>query len=144
MSLFPLISAPPAAEAGSAGSLPLAREIAWDFERNVPVWRGGQPVYVTGQKAVKVWAWNALHAQRGRHAVYTWDYGLGIHALTGRTWSEDIKRSEAIRYVRECLLVNPYITSVEQISVELDGSTLKVEATMNTVYGEVTLRGVEL
>lgn len=143
MSLFPLISAPQES-AAQAATLPLAREVAWDFERNIPIWRGGAPVYVTGQKAVKVWAWNALHTPRSRHAVYTWDYGLGLYELTGRTWSEDIKRSEAIRYIRECLLVSPYITSVEQISVELDGAALNISATMNTVYGEVTLRGVEL
>ena len=40
MSLFQLIDAPDTGTAAS-GTLPLAREVAWDFARDQPLWRSG-------------------------------------------------------------------------------------------------------
>ena len=51
MSLFPLIDAP---DTGTAQSLPPAREVAWDFVLDQPIWRSGSPLYVTGADAVLV------------------------------------------------------------------------------------------
>ena len=58
MSLFPLISEPDTGELTGSDGLPLYREVDWDFRTNKPVWKGGNPVYVTGGRAVLVWAWN--------------------------------------------------------------------------------------
>ena len=44
--------------------LPLCREIAWDFEKNIPIFQDGKPLEVTGLEAVKVWIWKALHTAR--------------------------------------------------------------------------------
>ena len=140
MSLFPLISLPELDD-GQGGQLPLFREAAWDFRNNRPIWRGGEPVYVTGASAVLVWAWNALHTLRGMHDIFTRDYGLGIRELTGRAYTEQIRRSEAIRYVRDALLTNPYITAAEAVSVSFDGSLLTIACRIETVYGEVNVDG---
>lgn len=136
MSLFPLISAPNIEASGS--SLPMYREVDWDFENNKPVWRGGNPVYVTGARAVLVWAWNALHTVRFAHDVFSIDYGIDTHALISRPYSEQVRQAEAIRIVRETLLVNPYITAVHQIGCRFEGSVLHISFKMTTVYGEVT------
>ena len=140
MSLFPLISLPELDD-GRGRQLQLFREAAWDFRKNRPIWRGGEPVYVTGASAVMVWAWNALHTLRGMHDIFTRDYGLGIRELTGRAYTEQIRRSEAIRYVRETQLTNPYITAVEAVSVSLEGSLLTISCKIQTVYGEVNVDG---
>ena len=118
MSLFPLLSAPERLPAGT-GRLPLFREAAWNFQTNRPIWRGGEPVYVTGASAVLVWAWNALHTDKGLHDVLTRDYGLGIRALEGQPYTDAVRQSEAVRYVRECLEANPYIQSLYQIRASL-------------------------
>lgn len=47
MGLFPLISTPDESELSSS-TLPLPREVAWDFGKDQPIWRGGNPVFVTG------------------------------------------------------------------------------------------------
>jgi len=65
--------------------------------------------------------------------------GMTEEELIGRAYTEDIKQSEARRYVRECLLVNPYITKVEDIEVEFDRGTLCISARLETVYGEETI-----
>ena len=142
MALFPLIELPDLP--GEGGRLPLFREAAWDFKNNTPIWRGGEPVTVSGASAVLVWCWNTLHAQRGVHDVFTRDHGLGIRELTGKAYTPEIERSEAVRYVKEALLVNPYVTGVEAVEVDFAGSRLAVSCRIQTVYGEVNVNGCKL
>ena len=142
MSLFPLLT-PPEGTGGTA-ALPLFREPAWDFGANRPIWRGGEPVYVSGASAVLVWAWNALHTEKGLYDAFTRDYGLGIRALVGQPYSETIKQSEGSRYVRECLMTNPYITAVEQVDVTFEETVLTLTVRIRTIYGEVTVDGCRI
>jgi hypothetical protein len=136
-SVFPSIQ--PEREQTSTEQLPLCREVAWDFERGVPLFYGGRPVEVTGVEAVRVWAWKALHTVRCRHAIYTWDYGCEAENLIGRACTNQVKQSEAVRYVREALNPNPYITTVQQVDVALDGDRLTIQCKISTIYGEVTV-----
>lgn len=138
MSLFPLISVP---DPGTAdGTLPLPREVAWDFGMDQPIWRGGNPVFVTGADAVLVWAWNAIKTERYRHDVFTHAYGQDIAALVGKPYSEGVRQSEAVRCIREALMISPYVEAVDQVSVQFLGSELKLSFMMKTIYGEVTLK----
>ncbi len=144
MGLFPLIEAPVTGQPVTTGSLPLCREVDWNFETNRPVWRGGQPVFVTGARAVLVWAWNALHTQRFAHDVFSTNYGQDLSRLVGRPYSDGVRQSEAIRILRDTLLVNPYITAVEQVEVAFEGSTLHLTARLKTIYGEVPIDGLDI
>lgn len=138
MSIFPMIQ-PHEDTSGEGQTLPLAREVAWDYENNVPIFRRGEPVTVTGKEAVKVWIWNAIHTERYRHEIYSWAYGSEFHSLVGQAYSENLKTAEAPRYLRECLLINPYITAVNNITVDFTGDRLTVSGTAVTVYGEVLI-----
>lgn len=138
MTLFPLINAPD--EAGQAsGVLPLYREIAWDFEADRPRWRNGSPIWVTGAQAVATWAWNALHTVRGHLVLFTRSYGCELQELTGRPYTSEVKEAEAVRYVRECLQENPYISDVQQVEAHFSGSALSLHCVINTIYGEVSV-----
>ena len=106
MSLFPLIDAPDTGTVPTA-TLPLAREIAWDFVQDQPIWRAGSPVYVTGADAVLVWAWNCIHTKRFRYDVFTTDYGQDLSGLVGQPYGDEIRQSEAIRTIREALMIHP-------------------------------------
>lgn len=139
MSLFPLISEESAGELASTNTLSLYREVDWDFQTNRPVWKGGNPVFVTGARAVLVWAWNALHTERFAHDVFSADYGLDEELLLGKAYSSEVREAEAVRMVRETLQVNPYITNVTQVSVNLEGSVLHLSFKLTTIYGEVTV-----
>lgn len=136
--LFPLIDAPDSGPAAT-DTLPLAREVAWDFVRDQPIWRSGRPVYVTGADAVLVWAWNCIHTERFTHDVFTVDYGQDLAGLIGQSYSDDVRQSEAIRKLREALMINPYITAVDQISATFEGSCLHISFSLTTIYGEVTV-----
>lgn len=138
MSLFPLIEAPDTGTVAS-GTLPLAREVAWDFAKDQPIWRSGKPLYVTGAAAVLVWAWNCIHTERFAHDVCTSDYGQDLAGLIGQPYGDEVRQSEAIRKLREALLINPYITAVDQVSVTFEGSRLTISCSLTTIYGEVSL-----
>lgn len=138
MSIFPMVQ-PVSDGPDETQTLPPARETAWDYVNDLPVFRRGEPVIVTGKEAVKVWIWNAVHTERYRHEIYSWAYGSELHSLVGQAYSEALKTAEAPRYLRECLLVNPYITAVNNITVEFEDDRLTVAGTVETIYGEVLI-----
>ena len=134
--LFPIIQ-PRAAYVDT--TLPLYREVKWDYTTNVPVFRGGSPVIITGRDAVAVWVWKALNTVRYRHVIYTWNYGNEIEQLIGQPFTDELKRSEAVRYVRDCLRINPYVKDVFDIAVTFGDGTLSITGRLITVYGEVSI-----
>lgn len=135
--IFPIVQ--PEAEEVSTGQLPLCREVAWDFSAGTPIFSGGKPVTVAGAEAVKVWIWKALMTPRRRHDIYTWDYGSEVESLIGQAFTSAVKQSEAVRYVREALMVNPYIKAVHQVSVDFSGERLTISCSVDTIYGEVEI-----
>lgn len=141
MSIFPMIDPSESGEA-VVQTLPLCREAAWDFERDVPVFNGGRLETVTGKEAVKVWIWKALHTQRCRYEIYSQSYGSDLESLVGQGYSDAVKTAEAPRYLEECLLANPYIKAVKDMTVTFVGARLTVAGTAVTVYGEVELHAV--
>ena len=134
--LFPAFE--PAVQPQSA-ALPLFRDVAMDYERGVPLFSAGNPVFVTGREAVKSWAWRAVKTARYRFSCFSWDYGCELESLAGQPYGEDTRRSEAVRYVREALTVCPYITGASVQVEGLEGSLVRIRAEVGTVYGEVEI-----
>ena len=136
MSLFPVINPQLATGEHASG---MYVEIEWDYNNDRPVFRNGIPSIIRGGDAVLVWAWNALNTPRFRHEIFTWTYGNECEGLIGQAFTEELKQAEAARYVRECLLINPYITDVIDIEVSFSEEKLSVTCTVNTVYGEASI-----
>lgn len=133
MTLFPMFSDP----AGSQkAALPLYTDVAMDYDRGQPRWESGNPVIVSGLEAVKSWAWRAIATERYRWPIYTWSYGCELLTLVGQPYLAQTKRSEAARYVREALLVSPYITAVTVREVAFEESTLHLKVEFESVYGK--------
>lgn len=137
MTLFPMIQPEATAAENAADDFPMYREVKWDYEKNAPVYKNGNPVIVKGAEAVLVWAWNALHTARFRYEIHSFNYGSELEDLIGQPYSQALKESEAARYVRECLLINPYITDVSNLSISFSGDRLSISGTLVTRYGEV-------
>lgn len=133
--LFPLF---PALQ-DSAQALPLYRDVQMDYKTGCPVWEGGDPVFVTGLEAVRGWAWRAIDTARYRYSVFSWSYGCELEDLVGQPYRADTKRSEAERYVKEALLVSPYIREVQVTETSFDGSTMHITAELTTVYGRASI-----
>lgn len=139
VTLFPLIQPEVTGETEDFSDYPMYREVKWDFQNNVPIYKNGNPVIVEGLEAIKVWAWKALHTPRFRYEIYSWDYGNELESLIGQSYSQALKESEAARYVRECLLINPYITDVKNITVNQSGDKISITGTLETIYGEANI-----
>lgn len=133
--IFPTVQ--PEAAAVSSQRLPLCMEVAWDFEGGKPLFSGGKPLTVTGAAAVKVWIWKALMTARTRYDVYSWDYGSEVESLIGQAFTPAVKQSEGVRYVREALMINPYIRAVRQVDVTFQADDLTISCEVETIYGEV-------
>lgn len=142
MSLFPVkFSATAATDVENpAQNLPVAREVAWNFEQDRPIFRHGEPVMVEEGEAVKVWCYHALKVARGRLAIYSRDYGNELESLIGQPYTAAVKESEALRYVREALAPNPYVTGVSEATVEFVDGALVIRCKINTVYGEMEVK----
>lgn len=134
---FPMIQ--PEIYLADEEALPLYQECQWDFFKGQPVFKNGNPSLVTGKQAVKVWVWKTLHTVLGRHEIYNHDHGHQLEELVGQNYVEATKKAEAIRYVREALEVNPYITEIAGLKVNFEGSKLSIHGRMQTIYGEVTV-----
>ena len=133
MNIFPMIQ-PEAVKINI--SLPLYKEIDFNFKENKIVYKDGLPSVVSGKKAVLIWALKALMIKRTRYEIYSWSYGNEIEQLIGQPYTNELKQSEAIRYVRECLMINPYITDVADIEINFQDGLFTVDCKLITVYGE--------
>lgn len=136
MTLFPMFGVQAGAQ---EAALPLYTDVAMDYDRGEPRWESGNPVMVTGLEAVKSWAWRAIATERYRWPIFTWSYGCELKTLVGQPYLAETKRSEAARYVREALLVSPYITGVTVREVSFEGSTLHLDVEFTSVYGKERL-----
>lgn len=136
--IFPMIQ-PTAID--TAAELPVYREVKWDFKNNVPVYKNGNPVIVERNDAIMTWAWKALSTERFLYEIYTWDYGNELGALIGKPYTEALKQSEAVRYVSECLKINPYIKDVQNITISFTDGVLSIQCDIVSVYGEIKLGG---
>ncbi len=117
--------------------LPLLYEYAYDFDTGDFKLKDGKHYLVSGPEALKIWIWKALRTRRFFCAGYSTDYGSELDSLIGLVISDSERKSEIKRMIIECLLVNPYILSVDNIDFDQKGSELIVNIKLSTEYGEV-------
>ena len=136
MSLFPFISNTD--EVKVDNTFPMYKEVAWDFKRNIPILENGDFKIVEGNEAIKIWIYKALQTPRYQYEIYSWDYGSELLSLIGKAYTKGLTQSEASRYIKEALLINPYILDVNVISTSFDGDVLSANVRVKTIYdGEV-------
>nr|DAT07938.1 MAG TPA: Protein of unknown function (DUF2634) [Caudoviricetes sp.] len=128
-------------EAGG-DELPIFKEYAWDFERDCFLYDpSGQHILFTGNDALEVWIYKALKTERFSYLVYSWQYGIELKPFVGKVMGVDERYSELRRVITECLMVNPYIKSIDSFvfAPENHGELVHVHITLATVYGEMEI-----
>lgn len=126
----------------TGNELPLFKEYAWDFERDCFLYdANGRHILLTGNDALEVWIYKALKTERFSYLVYSWQYGIELKPFIGKVMGVEERYSELKRVITECLMVNPYIKSIDSYSFaqENRGELVHVRITLTTIYGEVTL-----
>ena len=117
--------------------LPLYREIAWDFKKEKPIIVNNDFKIVEGNEAICVWIWHSIKTFRYVFSIYSWNFGSEIDTLLGQNYTKELTKAEATRYIREALLINPYILTVNKIIVSFDDGLLEVETRVTTIYNEL-------
>lgn len=118
-------------------TLPVFKEMAYDFKNNCLLRYAGKIYQVYKDEAIKIWIYKALKVKRFAYAAYTHAYGNEVEKIIGKTTDRGIFESEFKRYVTECLMTNPYIQEVGNVSFDYrDKITATFEVT--TIYGRFT------
>ena len=120
-------------ENNKSSSLPMATEIAIDFNSGEPLIINGDFVKVYGDSAIKVWCYYALKIPKGRFLAFTRNYGSELEEkIIGKQYNSDTY-SKIKRIVEDCLLVNKYIKSIDNVAVSFDDK-INIEIELTTVY----------
>lgn len=133
-SLFPFIDSKPIEK--STETLPIYREVAWNFENNIPIMENGSFKIVEGIEAIKTWIWKSLNTERYKYLIYSWDFGHELDSLIGKSYTPSYTSAETIRYIKEALLINPYIKNIDIITSTFKDGKLIADIKINTIYGE--------
>ena len=131
MSLFPFISGTDEVKVDNI--FPMYREIAWDFEKNIPILENGDFKLIEGNEAIKVWAYKSLLTPRYSYSIYSWDYGSELMDLIGKAYTTSLTKEEAKRYIKEALLINPYILEVDITDIGFKDSLLCATVKIKTI-----------
>lgn len=91
---------------------------------------------VEGIEAIKVWVWNCLHTERYRHAIYSWQYGSEYEQYIGQTVSDEYLQSDCQTETEDALMVNPYITGIDDFEASMDGDKLSISFKLETSFGD--------
>ncbi len=95
--------------------------------------------FVAGLKAIEQWIYIALSTERYFYTQYSWNYGSELNTLIGKQASQAYVESEVQRMVEEALLINEYITGIENLVCSIRMDTLTASFTAITDYGEVNI-----
>ena len=129
-------------ESSATAELPLFKMYSWNFEKNCfNRDSSGNLILLTGNPALRIWVEKAIRTERYSWLAYSWAYGSEIKTLVGSVLSLNEIRSELRRFIVEALMVNPYIKSVDSVTIEEDkhGRLAKINVELTTVYGKMTV-----
>ena len=133
-SIFPsFVEEVKAIEQNKNNTLPVAKEIAIDFSTGNPIIKNNDYVIVEKNDAVAVWCYYALKIAKGRFLAFTNNYGSELEEkIIGKQYNSDTQK-QVKRIVEDCLLVNPYIKSIDNVTVSFN-DRLTIEIELTTVY----------
>ena len=122
-------------------TLPIPRDFAIDFATGNPIIKDNDFVIVEKDEAIKVWCYYALKINKDRFIIYSPNYGSTLEELIGNNYVDNDKY-ELEKKVSDCLLVSPYIKSIDKVEAEFNSETgeLTGDIYITTIYSE----GVEV
>lgn len=94
---------------------------------------------VEGLDAIEMWVQLALRTKRYEWIIFSWDYGEEYTDLLGYSYSKEYLDSEVERMITECVTQHPYVTGIEDLTVEIENEHLHITFTLITDLGEVEI-----
>ena len=141
MSIFPFMSIDEVEVniENSNSELHMYYDVGWNYIKDEPLIENNEFVIVEGNEAIKVWIYKAIKTARYQYPIYSWDYGCEISSLIGQKYTKGLTKSEAERYIKEAILINPYVTDVKIIDINFSEDILSVSIQVDTISGEVNV-----
>ncbi|HBZ0209617.1 TPA: DUF2634 domain-containing protein [Clostridioides difficile] len=137
--IFPFIGVPEDYILPKTEELPIFREVAWDFEKDEPILEKGDFKIIEKKEALKVWIYKCIKTNRYEHEIYSLEYGTELSELIGQKYTKGLTESEASRFIKEALLINPYILEVNVKSANFNRDILSANVKVSTIYEEVEI-----
>ena len=91
---------------------------------------------VEGAEAIKVWIYLILRIARYRYTIVSWQYGNELEELYGKGYTQEHIECEATEMIKDCILANEYIDSVEVSNITLIDGKLSAHIKVTTVFDE--------
>jgi len=135
----PFVSGTTTDSSTSSDSLETFQEYAWDFENDCFIFENGSHKIVTENEALKVWIYKTLATERWQYRAYDNAYGIELEQFIGKSTNNADSAAEVERYIKEALLINPYIESIDSITFTDESDVLAFTIDLTTVYGALTV-----
>lgn len=91
-------------------------------------------------RAVEQAVFLILNVERYQWLIYSWNYGVELHNLIGK--DPEYCLPEIERRIREALLQDDRITSVQDFDFTVNKKTVSVTFTVVSIYGEINVEKV--
>lgn len=91
--------------------------------------------YVDGKEAMRQAVYCILDTERYEWLIYNWNYGVELKDLFGKPMG--LVKSKLKKRIKEALMQDDRIQSVDAFSFNESGRKLSVTFTVHTQYGEV-------
>ncbi len=92
---------------------------------------------VDGLEAVKQTAFCILNTERFDWLIYSWNYGVELNGLFGKPTG--LVKAKLKKRIKEALLQDDRIQSVDTFSFESSGRILHVRFMVHTAFGEIMI-----
>ena len=137
----------------AVSELPYLEEYAWDFDHNCFRYDvNGNHIIVTETEAIKVWVYKCLKCERFlynayRHGIYNdrCNYGVWLEKYIGKNPNNEKTASAVRKEIREGILANPYIESIDYLEIDsIKSDTLVLNMGLTSIYGSLEMKGLEV
>ncbi len=112
---------------------------SFDFEKGEFALIDGKVIPLQGVEYIKAWIEKTVRTRKNLE-IYL-EYGSSHHEMIGGVFDRDFARAEITRMIKDALLKNEKILSVESIEISIEGSKTNLTLQVETSYGsaEVSL-----
>lgn len=123
----------------ASNKLDVFKEYGWDFDKDCFIFENGKHKIVTENEAIKVWIYKTLKTERWRYLAYDNAYGIELEQFIGAYTNSKSNATAILQYIKETLLINPYITSVDEVEATIDEDKLSYTISFTTTYGSMVV-----
>lgn len=93
--------------------------------------------FVDGLEALKQAIYKVLNTERYEYPIYSFSYGIELENLIGK--DPMYAQIELKRRIRECLLQDERITSVDNFRFEINGDEMICNFDVISIFGELNI-----